>query len=169
VTGTSNLAGEHANSGQFRSSVTPEERFRNLTNRTETCWLWTGRPTPQGYGSFKVAGKYIPPHRWAYEQFIGPIPDGLQIDHVCHSEDSTCPGGAVCSHRRCVNPAHLEAVTAAENSRRAGSANRDKTHCPRGHEYSSANTYVNPRTRTRFCRTCKQMRGRKAKAAGREI
>lgn len=81
-------------------------------------------------------------HRMAYEELVGPIADGLQIDHLCRV-------------RCCVNPAHLEPVTQAENIRRGVSptaANRRKTHCKHGHEFTTENTRLVPEGR--ICRRC---------------
>lgn len=78
-------------------------------------------------------------HRFFYEHFIGEIPEGLEIDHLCHNTI-------------CVNPAHLEAVTHSENLRREH-AFRPKTHCPQGHEYTPENTYKTPSGK-RQCRIC---------------
>lgn len=72
-----------------------------------SCWLWTAYRLPNGYGQFGDATRLYYAHRWAYEHFIGPIPQGLHIDHICS-------GGS----RGCVNPNHLEAVTQADNNRR---------------------------------------------------
>lgn len=83
------------------------------------CWLWTGNITKTGYGWMKVRGVDSYAHRWAYEGFVGPIPEGLHIDHLCHTNSLTCPGGNSCLHRRCVNTDHLEPVTNAENARRS--------------------------------------------------
>jgi hypothetical protein len=76
-------------------------------------------------------------HRAVYERYVGPIPPGLEIDHLCRV-------------RNCVNPAHLEAVTRGENVRRQMAV---ITHCPQGHEYTTANTRVG-RDRKRGCRRC---------------
>ena len=105
-------------------------------------------------------------HRLAYELVIGPIPKGLQIDHLCRVKD-------------CVNPAHLEAVTNGENRRRAYTATgwvykqqplrlprtSERTHCPRNHPYDEQNTYRNP-AGSRECRACRReaMRQHRAKA-----
>lgn len=98
-------------------------------------------------------------HRVAYEWLVGPIPVGLDLGHVCHDQDASCPGG-LCMHRRCVNPAHLRPMTRAENCAN-GRHNASRTHCPRGHAYDEANTYVTP-SGYRQCRTCNRER-----AAGR--
>lgn len=77
------------------------------------CWLWTGARTTAGYGTFSVDSGSVYAHRWSYEHHVGPIPEGLTIDHV-HARG--------CRHTHCVNPEHLEAVTQAENNRRAWEA-----------------------------------------------
>ncbi len=108
------------------------------------CWLWTAALMPNGYSSFWLHGRNALGHRVAYELFVGPIPEGMTLDHLC------CV-------KRCINPAHLEPVTSRENTLRAergrAQCNARKTHCPEGHEYTSANTYVAP-GRHRRCRAC---------------
>ena len=108
------------------------------------CWLWLGAISRGGYGVFFVK-KWILAHRAAYELLHGLIPAGMQIDHLCRV-------------RSCVNPQHLEAVTAAVNTRRGSNAERDKTHCPKGHPYSGENLYVSPKSRGRDCLICKRRR-----------
>lgn len=112
------------------------------------CWLWTASCDSKGYGKIYVNGKLVGAHRVAYELFVGPIPDGLHIDHLCRV-------------RCCVNPSHMEPVTHAENIRRGDSGKatalqqRAKTHCPHGHEYNEENTHIRKnRNGARVCRTC---------------
>jgi len=119
------------------------------------CWLWdayTNRPKP--YGRFRLDGKLEVAHRVAYRMFVGPIPDGLTLDHLCRRP-------------RCVNPFHLEPVTVTENIRRGtqGWNMRQRTHCPRGHAYDAANTWTS-KAGSRHCRTCirERMRARRARA-----
>ena len=82
------------------------DRFVAKVERTEDCWLWTGASTALGYGQFSGGqGRLVYAHRWSYEHHVGPIPEGLVIDHLCQTPS-------------CVNPEHLEPVTQAENVRR---------------------------------------------------
>ena len=134
--------------------MTTQERFQKFISPEPMsgCWLWTGALTDKGYARIRGASKPVKAHRLSYELARGPIPDGLELDHLCRV-------------RCCVNPAHLEPVTHAENVRRsiaaignpgalAGSAvQRAKTHCPSGHEYNEANTYR--LLGSRFCRACR--------------
>lgn len=134
----------------------------------EACWHFRGTIDPSGYGQISYLGnKNRRVHRLAYEVFVGPIPEGQQVDHVCHNRDETCTGGTSCLHRRCINPAHLEAVTPYANALRSrhtrvGRAARENT-CRRGHEYTPENTYWLSRG-VRECRTCMRARQRKYEA-----
>jgi hypothetical protein len=137
-----------ANSGQFCVGMSVLERFWVKVNKTETCWLWTASCFHDGYGKFYVDGKTVRAHRTSYELFVGPIPDGLHIDHLCRTP-------------LCVNPAHLEPVTPRENTFRSPLASPPvllaRTHCGYGHEYTPANTYVRP-SGARLCRECGRLR-----------
>jgi HNH endonuclease len=132
----------------------PSKRFwaRVLRDEETGCWIWMGKISkdprgydPGGYGLFGIdANTTVQAHRFAYQELIGPIPDGLVIDHLCHV-------------RLCVNPSHLEPVTQAENNRRSTRWQTKPplvTHCKYGHEYTPENTYT-PSSGKRQCRTCK--------------
>lgn len=101
------------------------------------CWPWPGHIDKNGYGTATLDGRDQRAHRVSYETFVGPIPDGLQLDHTCHTEDLSCPGGITCPHRRCVNPSHLEPVTHNENIRR-GRPKRARSVCRNGHPYDES-------------------------------
>jgi ferredoxin-like protein FixX len=107
---------------------------------TSGCWIWTGSSTGT-YGVIKVDGKQVYVHRLAYELLVGPIPEGMTIDHLCLVE-------------LCCNPTHMEVVTRAENQRRAKAL---VVACPAGHLYDEANTYITS-TGARECRTCNRIR-----------
>lgn len=115
-------------------------------NATSGCWEWTANTNRGGYGHFindrcqEVAGSVLA-HRISWSFLRGPIPSGLQIDHLCRNTG-------------CVNPAHLEPVTAWENARRGVGPNRPEApHCVNGHEFTLENTSVTERGRV--CRACK--------------
>lgn len=111
------------------------------------CWLFAGYKNSIGYGQifYTVNGKshYQYAHRVSYETFKAQIPKGLVIDHLC-------------SVRHCINPNHLEAVTARENTLRGDGVqvNIRKTRCPKGHDYSMSNTQYFGKKRWRRCRQC---------------
>ena len=116
--------------------------FWARVEKTKTCWLWTGGRSTGGYGYY-----YAPTHdrrlahRVAYESLVGPIPAGLQIDHLCRN-------------RACVNPEHLEPVTQQENLLRGALARRPREHpddCPYGHRMTGENLILTP---WRACREC---------------
>ena len=124
----------------------PERYARKITVDSSGCWLWESLAAT-GYGTASLNGRKVLAHRLFYELAKGPIPEGLHIDHVCRT-------------RSCVNPDHLEAVTLAENNRRAAAA---MTHCCNGHPYDEANTKYD-RNGHRICRACIRARSRSAKA-----
>lgn len=111
----------------------PEDRFwEKVVAGPNNCWVWVGGQTQtEAYGGGKTYGQFYPgrggstkvhAHIWAYEQVQGPVPEGLELDHRCRNP-------------RCVNPDHLEAVTHAENMRRAMQARREGRGnlCANGH------------------------------------
>lgn len=123
------------------------------------CWLFDGSQSPDGYAYFYVADRKMKvAHKFLYEREVEPVPDGMELDHLCLV-------------RCCVNPQHLEVVTHAENVRRAQvrNYNRNKTHCRRGHPYSGYNLTVTSNGE-RSCKTCRRddMRRSRAKKKGAE-
>lgn len=96
---------------------TPAERFWTRVNLLHPtgCWPWLGNLNDQGYGTFSANKRKIRAHRFAFEQIVGPITDGLVLDHMCHNADLRCKGGPTCWHRRCVNPAHMESTSSITN------------------------------------------------------
>lgn len=117
------------------------------------CMLWKATLHERGYGLFWLDGKHVLAHRISYVLAHGEIPEGLQVDHVKANG---------CRNRHCVAPAHLEAVTGAENNRRSESPtaiNARKTHCHRGHAFDGQNTYNDPAGQ-RQCRACRALNQR---------
>lgn len=119
------------------------QRFEENICYAGDCIAWVGMTTRHGYGWVQINhGKKVKrmmAHKFAWELTNGKVPEGLVLDHVCRNKG-------------CVNPAHLEPVTNAENVRRGA---KFITHCPRGHEYTPENTYYMKRNRThRKCRAC---------------
>lgn len=120
------------------------------------CWVWTGAIVGR-YGRFRLDGETTYAHRASYQLLVGPIPDGYEIDHV---------RARGCRSTRCVNPDHLEAVTHRENILRSPTCplavHARKTHCIRGHEFTSENTRVY-RARSgpqRSCVACEKLRAK---------
>lgn len=146
--------------------MTPEERFWSKVRKTRTCWIWVGAKS-RSYGHFWLKGRVRKAHVVAWEWENGPVPNGMELDHVSPR----------CKNTLCVRPSHLEPVTHLENVRRGDASlgtgmaaiNRDKTHCPQGHPYDEANTYRRRRPSgiDRICRACRRLgmqRRRKEKA-----
>lgn len=114
------------------------------------CLVWTRAQNGVGYGVISLGGRLVYVHRHAYEERYGPIPDGLEIDHLCRN-------------RACAEPTHMEAVTNRENVLRgAGPTAREarQTHCIHGHEFTLKNTHIR-RNGSRRCRACGRIRDQK--------
>lgn len=113
------------------------------------CLVWIGSTDLHGYGHFRVSNSYrSSAHRWSYKHWVGQIPEGLVIDHLCRNTS-------------CVNPVHLEPVTHAENVRRGiapeitRARHRKRTHCVHGHEFTPENTHFRKDgVSSRTCRAC---------------
>jgi hypothetical protein len=144
-------------SGSPTGSTAPtiEQRFFAKVVEQDGCWLWTAALDQSGYGLFsgRPGGVSIRAHIWSYEFFVGEIPPGLELDHLCHTADKSCMGGGFDIHRRCCNPEHLEPVSSLVNAQRGRGAKR--SHCPQGHLYSIENTYLNPKG-AQVCRICRK-------------
>lgn len=140
-------------STQLREKPSDEVRFWSRVNKDGPvpqhrldlgpCWLWTLSTVSRGYALFAIKGKSFKAHRYSYELLVGPIPEGLELDHLC-------------SVRHCVNPTHLDPVPHVINLQRANAVRVLKTFCKRGHHYVEENVYRDARGR-RFCRPCKAL------------
>lgn len=125
------------------------------------CWIWVGAWISNGYGHARANAKRVLSHRLTYQVLIGPVPDGLQLDHLCRV-------------RACCNPRHLEPVTAQENARRGDGGKETArrkmamTHCKRGHSLAADNTYrvLMPNGNvSRKCKQCQQLRKRTVRSS----
>lgn len=116
-------------------------------SKGDGCWIWPGHVDSDGYGRFRFGRRNWAAHRVSYEVHVGPISEGLVIDHICRV-------------RRCIKPAHLRAVdrktNALENSTSVSALAAQKTHCPRGHPYDGDN--LSTGAGDRRCRTCDRAR-----------
>ena len=124
----------------------------------DQCWVWQAMKDRNGYGKFHDPAqdrRVVYAHRYSWELCNPPIPAGLTIDHVCRN-------------RSCVNPNHLRVMTQGDNTRAGRNAQREATHCPRGHPYDDENTYRAPKTGKRNCRICGDRRTREYRQRRRE-
>lgn len=124
-------------------------RFESKFDKTDGCWLWKGSLVVNGYGRFRPHGKSqaVNAHRISYDIYVGRIPSGKAVDHLCRV-------------RGCVNPSHLEPVSRNENTMRgegAAARNARKTSCLKGHLFTPQNTYIR-QTGERTCRACYKLR-----------
>jgi hypothetical protein len=140
--------------------LSPTERFWRSFEEDEAtgCWVWTASRNAFDYGRISVNGKFVKAHRFAYELLVGPIPDGLVLDHLCRNHP-------------CVNPGHLEPVTSRENTLRGETipaANIAKTHCSNGHPFNDENTLIEG-TGKRKCMVCDRQYKQTHKAEARDL
>lgn len=127
-----------------------QDRFFEKVDKTDTCWIWMAAKDTNGYGRFGIKGsKTVLAHVFAYTFVVGPVPEGLELDHLCRNPS-------------CVNPAHLEAVTHRENVMRGDVASRET--CRRGHQRTPDNVVKNGRYTT--CLTCRREHQRSRREKG---
>jgi hypothetical protein len=131
-----------------KHSLTPIERFLTRVEIAPNgCWEWKTPSSKRCYGTFHLKDKSIKAHRFSYQYFVGSIPEGLTLDHLCRNLS-------------CVNPDHLELASKRTNILRGmgiPAKNARATHCPKGHPYDLFNTYnlLDDRDRNaRFCKLC---------------
>lgn len=147
---------------QVDFSVLPE-RFKEkvFPNWVTGCWIWFAGQGNDGYGKFStgtgINKRTWRAHRFSWQIYYGPIPEGLELDHV------------VCKQPLCVNPSHLELVTRLENIRRGHCWKRlsERTHCPKGHPFSGYNVFMEMHKNGyigRRCRTCVNENARRNQA-----
>lgn len=124
-----------------------DERFWSRLMESESgCWEWQEYVDEKGYGRFWDGARTIRAHQYAFAALVGDVPDGLELDHLC-------------KNRRCANPYHLDPVTHEVNMARSDNimlAFSDQTHCLRGHEFTTDNTYVKA-DGGRQCRDCSRV------------
>jgi hypothetical protein len=143
-----NLTAERELVGTLLESEFLERLIRGLAGGRSVgdCWIWQGCLS-HGYGQMTYKGVPGRAYRYVYEVFVGPIPEGLELDHLC-------------ANPACVNPRHLEPVTHAENMRRYGLRKEPATECWRGHSFDEDNTVVR-KDGSRTCKKCRRASNRR--------
>ena len=142
-----------------RKNTVDDFKARLVKSPDSDCILYIGTLGYNGYGTFAYDSRFYHAHRFAWEMEMGPIPDGMQIDHLCRV-------------RNCCNVKHLEVVTPRENTLRGdtpAARNARKTHCKRGHEFTPENTRISKHGHRfeRICRACARDHMRRIRAAKR--
>ena len=128
----------------MNDAIEAQERLRSRIERLAVpdpnsgCWLWSGAVAKNGYGTMTVQKRTRGAHRVSYQAYVGEIPAGWAVDHRCKV-------------RCCVNPAHLEAVTFAENNARSPRVKPLPDTCVQGHQLKPGNLY---RSKWRRCAEC---------------
>lgn len=128
---------------------TVEQRLLALVHKTPSCWLFEGQKNTQGYGRMRMGGRggrHLPAHRISYEIYVGPIPDGMVLDHLCRVVN-------------CVNPAHLQAVTQRTNVLRGlapAAVNAQLTNCRKAGHPLSGDNLGNDTPGHRRCKACRR-------------
>jgi hypothetical protein len=148
----------HTNSGKYEVAASNPRALAKILSHVRyegDCWIWTGALSSRGYavGTSNKASVYV--HRLSHWIVVGPVADGLVLDHLCRRPS-------------CVNPLHTEVVTTAENTRR-GAGNGSQTHCPQHHPYDETNTRFHTDKRgytRRMCITCQNDRNAAYRAKG---
>ena len=134
-----------------------ERIVSRFTEQPNGCWHHSSKPNNKGYAVTRIGwpvvkGEKI--HRLSWMYFNGDIPEGMVLDHLCH-DPATCAGGDTCEHRRCVNPDHLQLVTAPENNKKTVRVLKFRTHCKNGHELlNNIYEYNSKQGKRRGCATC---------------
>lgn len=126
----------------------------------DACWLWQASCQSAGYGQVMVDGRAWLVHRWVYEQEIGPIPAGHEVDHLCHDDTCDQPGSS-CPHRRCANPRHLAAVPGRLNLARSsavGAKVQRTGMCWSGRHPMTGDNLITRPDGSHLCRACKRER-----------
>ena len=134
-----------------------ERIVSRFTEQPNGCWHHLSKPNNKGYAVTKFGwpiAKTEKLHRLSWMYYNGDIPADMVIDHLCH-DPATCAGGDTCEHRRCVNPDHMQLVTASENNKKTVRVLKHRTHCKNGHELlNNIYEYNSKQGKRRGCATC---------------
>ena len=133
--------GRHPRPGDLKTRL----EAKSIPEPNSGCWIWIGALRKGDYGQIVIDGKKKLAHRISYEIHKGPIPEGMELDHICRMH-------------QCINPDHLEAVSHRVNVLRGAApsaVHAAKTHCSKGHEFSASIT-INGKVR-RHCKICKRI------------